>query len=150
MKYVSVERSISADLALVWLFIADVGNYADFAPNIDSSEIVSGAKTGLVRECASQKDGRWLETCTVWQDLSHYGFRVHTEAADYPFPLKHLEGKWSVEKIDDGQTRICMTFEFEFKNKLVGFLAYPIMKKKFLTICEKLLDNWEQSILGAA
>ena len=148
MKYISVDRVVSADLHTVWPIVSDIGNYADYAPNIDQSKVISGNGKGMVRECSAIKQGRWSEVCTDWQDHSHFNFLVNTEADDYPFPLSYLAGKWSVNTVGVNQTLLRMDFEFEFKNWMVGLVGFPFMKRQFLAICEELLDNWERDILA--
>ena len=145
MKSLCVERRINATLGSVWKVVSDIGNYAQYAPNLNSSRIISGKGMGLVRECTS-KEGAWQEICTEWQDHRSYQFQVQTQAEDYPFPFKTLQGKWEVCYDGNTQTVIRMTFDTEFKNVVIGWLAYPLMKRKFLLVCEHLLDNWQQAV----
>jgi len=145
MKRLYIERSITASLESVWNVVSDVGNYARYAPNLNTSRIVSGEGKGLVRQCTS-KEGQWTEVCTDWQDQKSYRFQVQTQAKDYPFPFKTLNAKWRVYENSYAQAVIRMDFEVEFKYVVIGWLIYPFMKKKFLLVCEELLDNWQQEI----
>jgi len=145
MKSLNIERTLNAPLDVVWKVVSDVDGYARYAPNIDASQVVSGEGVGMVRECSS-KEGRWQEICTHWENLNYYVFQIQTQASDYPFPFKALQGKWSVEAVNEKHTVIHMKFDFDFKNKVVGLLLYPLMRKKFLKICEELLDNWQRAI----
>ena len=145
MKTLNVERTVSAPLKSVWQLVSDVGGYAKYAPNIDSSKVVSGKGAGLVRECAS-KEGRWNEVCTAWRDNESYEFDIQTQAEDYPFPFKTLRGKWSVESVNEGETTIYMKFDVDFKNKVVGWFIFPIMKIQLLKVCDRLLENWETAL----
>jgi len=145
MKSLSIMRTVNAPLDSVWEVVSDVDGYARYAPNIDTSRIVSGDGVGMVRECSS-KEGRWQELCTHWQDREFYQFQIQTQAKDYPFPFKWLQGKWSVEAQADDQTVIRMVFDFEFSNRIAGWFIYPLMKIKYMAICEELLDNWQQAL----
>jgi len=145
MKKLCVERSVNASLESVWNVVSDVGNYSRYAPNLNTSRIVSGKNKGLIRECTS-KEGKWTEVCTDWQNQKSYRFQVQTQAKDYPFPLKTLNAKWEVYENATAQTVIRMEFDVEFKNVVIGWLIYPLMKKKFLLVCEQLLDNWQKEI----
>jgi len=149
MKSLYAQRRINAPLELVWKVISDVGDYARYAPNLNSSRIVSGEGKGLIRECTS-KEGLWQEICTDWQEQEFYLFEVQTQAKNYPFPFKTLNGKWEVCNSGDTHTDIRMKFDFEFKNLLLGWLIYPLMRRKFITICEQLLDNWQLEIHQSA
>jgi ribosome-associated toxin RatA of RatAB toxin-antitoxin module len=147
MKNLCVERSINASLESAWKVVSDVDNYARYAPNLHTSRIVSGKGIGLIRECTS-KEGNWTEICTDWKNQESYCFQVQTQAKDYPFPFKTLNAKWEVYENVNAQAVMRMEFEVEFKNVVIGWLVYPLMKKKFLLVCEQLLDNWQQEILA--
>ncbi len=148
MKSLSVERLINAPSTSVWEVVSDVGSYAQYAPNLATSKVVSGEGVGLVRECSS-KEGRWQELCTAWEEKQFFRFQVQTQANDYPFPFKTLNGKWEVHDKGNEQATIRMEFEVEFKHAIVGWLVFPIMKIKYLQVCEELLDNWQQEVLKA-
>ena len=145
MKTLNVGRTVSAPLESVWKVVSDVGDYAAYAPNIDTSRVLSGEGVGLVRECGS-KEGRWKELCTFWREQKCYEFEIQTQADDYPFPFKMLRGKWSVDAVNENETTIHMRFDLQFKNKVVGWFLYPIMKFQFMKVCETLLDNWQASV----
>jgi len=145
MKSITIKRTVNAPLEAVWTVVSDLAGYARYAPNLNTSKVVSGDGVGMVRECSS-KEGRWQEHCTHWQEQSSYQFQVQTQAKDYPFPFKLLHGKWIVESHTANQTVICMVFHVEFKNQIVGWLLFPIMRVKFMQVCKKLLDNWQQAI----
>lgn len=144
MKCLSIERTVNAPLDVIWKLVSNVADYSRYAPNIDTSRIISGEGVGMVRECTS-KEGRWRELCTTWKDNDHYEFEVQTQASDYPYPFKVLQGKWSVEKIDENNTTIRMVFNVDFKNQLFGALMYPLMRRKYMKICEQLMDNWQNA-----
>lgn len=97
----------------------------------------------MIRECSS-REGRWQERCTDWQDNHFYAFEVQTQAKDYPYPFSILNAQWSVKTDSSASTEVSLNIEVEFKNALVGWLLFPIMKKKYLKICRKIMDNWEE------
>lgn len=145
MKSLSIERVVEAPLHAVWKVVSDVDGYAQYAPNIDTSKVISGNGIGMIRECSS-KEGRWREACTAWQEQSFYTFHIQTEAPDYPYPFKHLTGRWSVDQVLPERTAIRMRFDVEFNNRFYGWLIFPLMKMKYMKICEQLLDNWQAAI----
>ncbi|NAY92176.1 hypothetical protein GTQ34_09615 [Muricauda sp. JGD-17] len=145
LKVFQFSRIVNGTKAKAWEVISDVGNYHKVAPNIDGSEIISGEKKGMVRTCSHGKDS-WRETCTLWEDEKQYSFVVDTSPADYPFPLKSLQGNWRVDEISDKETEITMTFEFEYKKGIQNILVHPLMKYKFTKVCKELLDNWQEMI----
>jgi len=146
VKSLTIERSIAAPLEQVWQVVSNLEDYALYAPNINTSEILSGNGVGMIRQCSS-KEGCWQEVCTQWKEYASYSFDVQTQSKDYPYPFKTLQAQWTVESNDSNTTTIRMNFEVEFKNKLFGWMIFPIMKIKYSSICEKLLYNWQKAIL---
>lgn len=142
-KVLQFERKVNAPKAKVWEVISDVANYHEVAPNIDSAEIISGEKKGLVRACSHGKDS-WTETCTLWEEEKQYAFRVNTKAPDYPYPLKSLKGTWMVDQVSAKESKITMVFEFEYKKDILNIIVHPLMKYKFTKVCHDLLNNWEK------
>ncbi|AUP78321.1 type II toxin-antitoxin system RatA family toxin [Flavivirga eckloniae] len=145
IKRLSFERVINASKENTWKTISDVANYHQVAPNIDSVEIISGEGEGMVRSCTHKKD-KWTEIATLWDEGEQYSFKVNTDAEDYPYPLKYLQGTWKVEKISGYQTKITMVFEFTYKRRIYNLLIHPFMKKQFDKICRELLDNWQNEL----
>lgn len=144
-KQLQFERTVNASKENVWKVVADVANYHQVAPNIDRVEILSGQGKGMVRRC-SHKTDHWTEVATLWEEGEQYVFEVDTGAEDYPYPLKHLQGTWKVEKVSERQTRIIMIFEFKYNRKIHSLILHPFMKTQFNKICEALLDNWQTEL----
>lgn len=139
-------RRVNATKSKAWEVISDIENYHKVAPNIDGSTIISGEREeGMKRMCSHGKDS-WNETCTLWEEEKQYSFIVHTDAKDYPYPLKSLQGNWRVDKISNKVTEVTMTFEFEYKKPIQDVLVHPFMKNKFTKVCVELLDNWQEII----
>ncbi len=142
-----IERLVDAPVTKAWPVVSDVVGYADVAPNLSRAEVVSGEGQGMVRRCYDTKGKGWNETCSLWEEGYRYQMVVDTAAPDYPYPMKAMQGAWSVEPAGDA-TRIRMRFEYTLKGgplgKLMGFLMRPVFAK----VCNELLDNWEKKILG--
>lgn len=139
------ERIVKADKKSTWQLISDVGNYALFAPNIDEVKIISGDGIGMVRTCSHGKD-TWAETCASWTNEEEYAYIVHTDAPDYPYPFKFLNGFWAVEEIKTNETRIILRFEFQYNQRFQNLLLHPFFRTKFFRVAEKLLDNWQREL----
>ncbi len=141
------ERVVNANKDATWKLISDVGKYALFAPNIDRVDIISGNGVGMVRTCSHGKD-TWAETCTLWTNEKEYAYTVHTDAPDYPYPFKFLNGYWAVEEIDEYKTKIILKFEFQYNKRYQNLLLHPFFRTKFFKVVEKLLDNWQRELEG--
>ncbi|NOY72614.1 MAG: SRPBCC family protein [Gammaproteobacteria bacterium] len=149
IKNISISRVVNASKTATWAIISDVAGYAKYAPNIDNSKILSGQGKGMIREC-SNKDGNWREIYTAWQPEHYYDFEIETQKKGYPYPFKLLTGHWEVKPKGDNKTLITMNFDYEFKNKLLGFMIGPMMRRQFIKACQTLLDNWEKSVITTA
>lgn len=145
IKRLEFKRSIQAKKEEVWKVIADVANYDQFSPNIDSVNFIKGSGKGMIRSCSHGKDS-WSETCVLWKEERVYSFNVDTLAKDYPYPFKNLKRTWEVSNEGEGYTRIVMYFDFKYKRIFHNWLLHPILKKKFVITAEKLLDNWQVKI----
>ncbi len=131
----------------VWQVMSDQERYADVADNISQVEILEGRGEGMIRQCRDNDGKSWTETCTLWDEGRAFGFRVHTEAADYPYPIAGLAGTWSLAPAGAG-TRITMTFDIQAKAGLVNRLLFRLMATPFAKICDRLLLKWVRIIEG--
>jgi len=145
LKVLQFSRTFPAPLTKVWELVSDVGNYHQVAPNIDSSQIVSGEKEGMVRTC-SHGNEKWTETCVLWEEQQQYAFLVNTGAADYPYPLKHLKGTWITRAISEHQSEVQLHFEFAYNKAWQKLLLHPFLKHQFTRVCRELLNNWEAKL----
>lgn len=144
-KQLRSARTVAATKSASWKLMADVGNYHQVAPNIDDVKIISGEGKGMVRSCSHGKDS-WTETCSIWQEEELYSFTVNTSAPDYPYPLKYLKGTWQVQEAGTDRTTILLSFEFNYKYKILNILVHPFLRSKFNKITEELLDNWQHKL----
>jgi hypothetical protein len=135
----SLETDISADR--VWSIMRQQERYADVADNLSFVKILEGTGTGMIRECADTKGRSWQETCTRWVEGEGFGFRVHTDAPDYPYPIAALAGDWSVAETQAG-SRMKMVFKAEAKSGLLNWLAFRLMAVPFAPLCDRLLLKW--------
>ncbi|GLR70454.1 SRPBCC family protein [Agaribacter marinus] len=143
MKTLSVTAEVNAPLSIVWQVVADVYNYHLYAPNITESVYVRGDGVNSVRKCSS-KEGSWLEVCTNWSNLDSYSYKVLTEGDNYPYPFKALDATWKTVEISSGKVEINLTINISFKYKLMEFFVYPLMKRKYQSICDQLMVNWQR------
>ena len=139
------KRRVSATKEKVWEVISDISNYHKAAPNIDSTQIISGEGHGSVRRCSHGKES-WTETCTLWDEGNEYSYEVDTAAPDYPYPLKFFKGTWRVNYAKAHETEVEMEFEFEYKKRYQNLLIHPVMKFRFTKACKTLLNNWQKKM----
>ena len=137
-----VSRSVDAPAKVVWRVMTDHPRYADVADNLSKVEVVSGAGLGMERRCYGPKGEGWDETCDHYDEGRAFGFRVHTEAGDYPYPLSHVRGRWSVEP-EGGGARFAIDIEVRFSgNRLVRLFFTALATRKFRTVLIDLAEGW--------
>jgi len=138
----NVSRKVNAPPNVVWQVMTDHPSYADVADNISRVEVVSGEGVGMLRRCYGLKGENWLESCDLYDEGRAYGFRVHTEAPDYPYPFSSLQGRWAVASQDnDSEFSIVIAAEPN-GNKLAQLVFNTIAKRQFKAVLIDLADAW--------
>ncbi|GGX42156.1 hypothetical protein GCM10007385_07180 [Tateyamaria omphalii] len=140
--HATVQRRVNAPANTVWDVMTDHPAYADVADNISKVEVLAGDGLGMTRRCYGPKGEHWEETCDLFEPGHTYGFRIHTEADDYPYPFSELSGRWTVEAQPTGS-------EFDIKivaalkgNVLSKWLFATMAKPKFKAVLIDLADAW--------
>lgn len=137
-----VSRKVDASQDIVWRVMSDHPGYADVADNISKVEVVEGDGIGMQRRCYGPKGENWLETCDYFEAGRGFGFRIHTEADDYPYPISDLHGEWVVESNGNG-SEFAINIEAEPKgNFLVQTLFKTMAKRQFKAVLADLADAW--------
>ena len=137
-----VSRTVDAPRDVVWRVMTDHPRYADVADNISRVEVVAGNGEGMQRRCYGLKGENWLETCHLFDEGHAFGFRIHTEAEDYPYPISRLHGEWSVVPMEQG-SRFTIDIEATPKgNLLARTLFKAIAKRQFRKVLADLADAW--------
>lgn len=139
-----VERAVKASPAAVWKVMTDHPGYADVASNLSKVEVVSGAGLGMKRRCYGPKGENWTETCNHYEDGRSYGFKIHTEAADYSYPISELQGRWSVNPNNSG-SKFSINIEAKPKGGFVTRTLFSsLARRQFKTVLIDLADAWAE------
>ena len=134
---------MAAPKALVWSVISDAGNYHRYATGLHDVKILSGEQEGMVRSCTNDT-GTWSETCTDWQEGERYTFEVHTEADDYPFPLKTMRGTWFINSVENESVEFGVQFDYQLPYRWMHWLYNGAVRNNFKN--GAVLDNWKKEI----
>lgn len=142
--HATVKRAVQAPVATVWEVMTDHPGYADVADNLSKVEVLSGEGLGMVRRCYGPKGESWKETCDLFKPGETFGFRIHTEADDYPYPFAELSGRWRVQEHQVGSE-----FHIEIVAKLAGsplskWLFATLARPQFTTVLIDLADAWAE------
>lgn len=138
----SVKRSVAAPVDAVWQAMIDHPAYADVADNLSKVEVISGQGLGMQRKCYGLKGESWSETCDIFEEGHLFGFKIHTDAPDYPYPFTDLSGRWSVVP-DQGGSAFSIVIRATLKgNWLMRTLFLIVGARQFRTILINLADAW--------
>lgn len=138
-------RVVAVSPERAWEVVSDLAGYAEYAPNLSFSRLLGEAapRAGLERECGDHQGGRWTETCTLWDEGRRFAFTVHTDAPDYPYPFRELEGEWQVEPADGG-ARVAMRFGASMPGGWLGdLMVAAVLAPQFERVLDGLFDAWE-------
>jgi len=140
----AVDRPVHAPQDVVWRVMSDHPGYADVADNLSKVEVVKGEGVGMLRRCYGPKGESWLETCDLYQEGQAFGFRVHTEAADYPYPISDLRGRWSVTR-HGTESKFAIRIEATPQGGLLARTLFKAMAKwRFKVVLADLADAWAE------
>ncbi len=142
--HATVKRTVRALTETVWDVMTDHPAYADVAGNISKVEVLSGDGLGMKRRCYGPKGENWQETCDLYESGHAYGFRVHTEAEDYPYPFAELTGRWSVDEHPAGSEFHIEIVAAVKGNALSRWLFSTMARPQFKTILIDLADAWAE------
>ncbi len=135
-------RAVPVPRDIVWRVMTDHPGYAEVADNLSKVEVVDGDGLGMQRRCYGGSGENWLETCEHYEDGRAFGFRVHTEAEDYPYPISDLHGEWSVETTGSG-SKFTIAIEAEPKGNIVTRNLFKLAaKRQFRVVLADLADGW--------
>jgi len=133
---------------VAWQVMTDHEAYGDAADNLMKVEVLSGQGVGMRRRCYNTNGGGWSETCTLWDEGREYAFRVHTEAPDYPYPLKQLSGTWRVDPVPQG-SRVSLEFLARAKGGILGRMMLRLLARPAEQSCRRLLKRWAAMMVEA-
>ncbi|MFY0681728.1 MAG: SRPBCC family protein [Thalassovita sp.] len=137
-----VTRPVQASSEVVWSVMTDHPGYADVASNLSRVEVVSGDGEGMQRRCYANNGDSWGETCHLMQEGHKFGFTVHTDAADYPYPIAELQGLWAVEPIGK-HAEFRIELKARPKGNAILRALFPIMARPSIsTTLTALADAW--------
>ena len=139
--HISAETAVDAPSAVVWRVMADQKGYAEVADNIAWVEVLRGRGLGMVRRCSDTAGGSWTERCTLWEEGQAFAFVVDTAAPDYPYPLQHLAGRWSMIPEDEAVI-LRMDFVVRPRPGLLNALKLRLLVAVLLPVCDRLLARW--------
>ncbi|SON52585.1 SRPBCC family protein [Vibrio tapetis] len=130
------EKTITVNLPAdkIWQVLDDFSSVERFAATIQSSPIIGDITSGLgtKRKCTFHDGSSLVEEIIEYRQNEKIALRL----SDYTLPLKSMQAEIKVTAIDDKQSELFMSTEFEVKAGPLGwllgqFLMRPMMKSVF-------------------
>lgn len=146
MTKISLQRSVTAPLPVLWDIITDHTLYAEAAPNLSLVEVVEGDSKGMVRRCVDTDGNEWTEQCTRWDDQKGFAVAVDVETSEFHRRLfTRFAGEWCLEERVE---TVVITIEFDFEPRYgpFGVLISNFFERKAPGIVEAIFDRWEAEI----
>lgn len=140
---ISVTRETRASAETVWQVMTDHPGYADVADNLSKVDVLSGEGPNTRRKCYGPKGESWTETCDLYQDGKVFGFKVQTDAADYPYPFKKVQGRWSVASKGPG-AEFTVVIKVEPKNGYTALMMQLVGFRNIRALMINLADRWAE------
>ncbi|MDF2500034.1 MAG: cyclase/dehydrase [Anaerosporomusa subterranea] len=127
MPYVEVKLPVASSAASIYPIIKDMEKYPQFMADLVSVEVLERTSGTTTTRWVSNVDGRiirWTEVDVFDDEKKHISYK-QTEG-----DLKKFEGEWVLTELEDGNTEIMLTVDFEFGIPMIAGLLNPLLKKK--------------------
>ncbi len=145
VEVVDFSRPSAHPVERLWPVITDHALYARLALNLKAAEGLTPDGPGFQRACTDGAGRTWSETCTLWDPGRR--FDVDVDIADYPYPLRTVQGSWRVDPGDPTGRRavstIGMAFALQPAPGVAGRLFLPLMHLLFRPILARIARGWE-------
>lgn len=142
MNTISIDRTISAPVDVVWDSWDDFGNIFKFNPQVQSSNILSSSDVmtgmGARRECNFIDGKNWVrEEITDYVEMQRMTISVY----DGSLPVKNMLVEIEFRELAHDQTVVKVMAKFEPRMGWVGQILVPLMKRQFRSMLTSLLDG---------
>ncbi len=123
--------------------VNDIESYPQFLPLCSGAAILHHEEDRLTAS-VSLATGRLQHTFTT-ENTMQPGHRIDVRLLSGPF--RYLHGYWTFADTGEGQSRIELEMQFEFKNRLLKLALSPIFSQ-FLNSLVKAFAKRAQAIYG--
>lgn len=149
---VEVSQEVEATAADLWPVITNHDLYADLSPNLSRIVILGPERASPEswRRCWDVSGHHWDEALSVWDPPHSYAVAVNTTAADYPYPLEELYGRWSTSTSPSGASTVTMRFEFRARPGLAGAAFARILAARAPGMMGRIIDGWRRTVASGA
>jgi len=125
---------------VLFALVQDIERYPEFLPWCQKATILEKTDDTLLATLCLSVAGFERSFTTRNQHIAPA--RIQVSLADGDF-LKHLEGIWTFEKIDNQKTKIDLLMHFEFSNMLLRMVASPIFEEIVQTLVKAFCNRAE-------
>lgn len=134
--------AINSPKQKVWEIVSDLGSIYKFNPGVSKSYYTTDKTEGIgaARICELQPAGKIIETVTNWIEGS--GFLLRIDPLEKAPPVKNFSGFFELEKLNNHETQVSVTINYEMKLGVIGHLLNNlIIQSKMEDSIEHLLEG---------
>ncbi len=140
MASVTVSKLVQAPIADVWSSWDDFANIAKFNPNLNGSYLLQNSVAtgvGAQRQCDLADGKNYIRERIIDYTTEKL---IVVDIYEGTLPLKSAKATFTFWEAAAAKTEVNMTMEFTPKYGLFGRLMLPMMKPKFRSMLQALLD----------
>ncbi|OCG22210.1 ubiquinone-binding protein [Gilliamella sp. wkB108] len=105
--------------------VNDIARYPEFVPDCIATGIISKQDNIVAAFIEVEKLG-FKKSFTTLNQINQPN-SIDMKLLEGPF--KHLSGKWCFIALDENKSKISLSLDFEFKNKLLDLAFTPVFKE---------------------
>ena len=137
---------VPASAAEVWAVLADFGEIARWAPNVDHSCLLSTQREGVGAVRRIQSGRRTLvEEVVEWVDGERLGYVVE----GLPPPVRSLRNTWQIDD-GDGVTQVTLTSSVDVGQRPPLKLAAKVLTRQLSKVSHQMLRGLDDHLRRAA
>jgi uncharacterized protein YndB with AHSA1/START domain len=151
VKQIERQIRIAAPVREVWAVLADSERLPLWAPVVEDVTIVagSGEPVGEVRSCTARlagRSGRMVERCVECTPPSRIAFVVDDESFGMRRMFDHYGFALDLRPGSNGRTDVVLLTHYTPRNALYRLLNAAIMRRRFRSVCDGLLDGLKRYV----
>jgi hypothetical protein len=121
-----------AEPGYLWRIVGDLAGIKRYADTLQRADVVAGKpnSVGAIRRCQDTNGKQWREVCTQRIENQLLELRFVCEDEGFPFPMKAMQGSWTLTAKPKSGTTIDINWAMTPKSPSLMFIFLPLMATK--------------------
>jgi ribosome-associated toxin RatA of RatAB toxin-antitoxin module len=143
MPDVKIDLEINAPIERVWETILDLERYEESMETVRSVRVVEEADD-------SHRQAAWSVllkgSILEWVEEEDLDHEAHTVVfKQVRGDLDHFDGRWALEALSSGKTRVIFEVEFEIGIPMLADMLNPVAQRSLQENCTEMLQGIERA-----